>query len=295
MSFQANSETEAKIWKDKLRKKLLELLGYSKEPQTLLKPELLERVDLGDVVREKVSYAGYHSRAVAYVFIPKTKIKTTLPALAIFTGHGPGVVGTLPGALRISKKGYIVIAPENIRFGMRKSNFIARKVDSILGLLFGKPFQGVFLFESMRAIDYLWQRKEVDTTRIGAVGCSLGGEITFYLSAIDERIKCCVVSGFLTTYKKMLDHIACACSVIPGILKYAETGDVASLIAPRPANFQIGRKDPWQNPRISKSAFERIRKAYKVYGVEKNVKFSLLEGGDSLNIENALNWFEEHL
>ena len=43
-----------------------------------------------------------------------------------------------------------------------------------------------------RAIDYLATHPEIDTTRIGAIGYSLGGMITFYLTAVEPRIKVAV-------------------------------------------------------------------------------------------------------
>ena len=43
-----------------------------------------------------------------------------------------------------------------------------------------------------RALDYLGTRPEVDTARVGAIGFSMGGVMTFALSAVDPRIRAAV-------------------------------------------------------------------------------------------------------
>lgn len=46
--------------------------------------------------------------------------------------------------------------------------------------------------EYRRALDYLATRNDIDTTRIGIIGLSMGGLITFQLTSIDSRIKSAV-------------------------------------------------------------------------------------------------------
>src|SRR5689334_6534102 len=53
------------------RKKILELLGYEPEPVDP-RPELLERLDRGDHIREKLLFSTTpHFRVPAYVLIPR--------------------------------------------------------------------------------------------------------------------------------------------------------------------------------------------------------------------------------
>ena len=47
----------------------------------------------------------------------------------------------------------------------------------------------VELLNARRAVDYLASRPDLDPKRIGATGRSGGGMTTFFLAAIDERIK----------------------------------------------------------------------------------------------------------
>lgn len=50
-----------------------------------------------------------------------------------------------------------------------------------------------------RLLDYLATRNDVDTTRIGALGLSQGGATTFYLGAVDPRVKA-GVAGLTPTW-----------------------------------------------------------------------------------------------
>ena len=60
---------------------------------------------------------------------------------------------------------------------------------------------GVEAFNSMRAIDYLISRPEVDASRLGVTGRSGGGIYSWWLSAIDERIKVTVPTAGITDLK----------------------------------------------------------------------------------------------
>lgn len=44
------------------------------------------------------------------------------------------------------------------------------------------------VIEYRRAIDYLETRSEIDTDKIGLIGYSIGGVMTFILTGIDSRI-----------------------------------------------------------------------------------------------------------
>jgi Skp family chaperone for outer membrane proteins len=59
----------------------------------------------------------------------------------------------------------------------------------------------VFFAEDRKALDILCARKDVDANRIGCGGLSGGGMRTVFMGGLDERIKCAVCVGFMTTWK----------------------------------------------------------------------------------------------
>lgn len=49
------------------------------------------------------------------------------------------------------------------------------------------------VLDSRQILDYLVERKKVDSNKLGCLGMSLGGIRASVVSAVDERIKCCVI------------------------------------------------------------------------------------------------------
>jgi dienelactone hydrolase len=85
-------------------------------------------------------------------------------------------------------------------------------------------------------VDYLVSRPDVDAGRIGCLGISMGGYRSIYLSALDDRIAAGCVAGFMSTVRSMLRaHVDTHSWVhfLPGLHRFLDLPDVASLTAPR--------------------------------------------------------------
>jgi dienelactone hydrolase len=87
LSFLRDEFRDVAAWKRRARAKLLELLHYAPpacEPQ----PEVLERVDKGDYVREKITFRTTPDiRVPAYVLVPKGLSKPA-PGIVALHDHG---------------------------------------------------------------------------------------------------------------------------------------------------------------------------------------------------------------
>jgi hypothetical protein len=68
----------------------------------------------------------------------------------------------------------------------------------------GTTWPGVFFAEDQKALDVLCARGDVDASRIGCGGLSGGGMRTVFMGGLDERIKCAVCVGFMTTWKDFI-------------------------------------------------------------------------------------------
>lgn len=60
------------------------------------------------------------------------------------------------------------------------------------------------LWDLMRCVDYLQSMPQVDDSRIGCAGLSLGGEMAMWLGAMDERIAATVSYTRIWMRRKML-------------------------------------------------------------------------------------------
>jgi len=86
LSYLQDRFRSVRAWKKEARGKLLELLHYQ-PPKCDPKPEVLERVDRGDYVREKVAFNTTPDiRVPAYVLVPKRPGK--LPGIVALHDHG---------------------------------------------------------------------------------------------------------------------------------------------------------------------------------------------------------------
>ena len=68
----------------------------------------------------------------------------------------------------------------------------------------GTTWPAVYFAEDKKALDILCARNDVDASKIGCAGLSGGGMRTVYMGGLDERIKCAVCVGFMTTWKDFL-------------------------------------------------------------------------------------------
>jgi dienelactone hydrolase len=101
---------------------------------------------------------------------------------------------TLHYAKELAQRGYVTLSPDYPSFGESKDyNFDTDKY--ISGTMKA-------IYDNTRAIDLLQSLPEVDPSRIGCIGHSLGGHNTLFTAAFDERIKAAVTScGFTSSHK----------------------------------------------------------------------------------------------
>jgi len=104
----------------------------------------------------------------------------------------------------------------------------------MVALLLGRTMIGERVGDVSRAIDFLETQPEIDCARIGCMGNSGGGTVTYYASAYDERIKAAMPSCSVCTYWDSIgSNFHCLDNYLPGVLKYFDIGDIAALNSPR--------------------------------------------------------------
>src|SRR5439155_1435406 len=84
---------------------------------------------------------------------------------------------------------------------------------------------GVEAWNGIRALDYLETRPEVDRSRIGITGRSGGGAYSWWIAALDDRIKVAVPTAGITTLK---NHILDG--AIDWLNRFLKGGDRTDLI-----------------------------------------------------------------
>lgn len=165
-------------------------------------------------------------RLPVYLYIPiQSGVVKRLPAMLVLHGTDPLGKRVVDGqggksnrghARELAQRGYVVIAPDYPSFGdIKDHNFETDRYSSA-------TMQGIF--NHMRCIDLLQNRKDVDPNKIGVAGLSLGGHNSMFVAAFDERIKVAVSASGWTQ------------------LEYYNIGEEASKI-------YGGRLGPWAQTR----------------------------------------------
>src|ERR1019366_1042946 len=100
------------------------------------------------------------------------------------------------------------------------------------------------LRDDLIALDYLASRPEVDTERMGVTGMSMGSTRTWWLMALDERLKTGVAIACMTRYENLIEHGSIhehdIGYFVPGMLTRFDSEAVIAMSAPRPILFQTG-------------------------------------------------------
>src|SRR6185436_11490576 len=96
---------------------------------------------------------------------------------------------------------------------------------------------GVEAWNAIRALDYLQSRPEVDGSRMGVTGRSGGGAYSWWLVALDDRIKVAApVAGITDLQNHVVDGCVeghCDCMYVINTYRW-DYPQVAALAAPRP-------------------------------------------------------------
>jgi dienelactone hydrolase len=232
---------------------LLTLLGAVPPNSPALAPEQGERTDLGDVVRERITYSvETDERVPAFVLVPKQG-RAPYPAVLCHHQHagqfqvgkdGPAGLGSDVNqhyALELARRGYVTLVFDALCFNERQDPTGKLKggdyerYQAMYRLTEGKTLQGKYVWDSRRALDYLAGRPEVDPSRMGMIGHSLGGQETLFTTAIDTRIRAAVSScGFGSLRVLKRDHINHNYALfVPELASRGDYGAVLALVAPR--------------------------------------------------------------
>jgi dienelactone hydrolase len=260
-----------------------------------------------------------HSPLPVYLLVPPGSGKTRAGILALH-GHGdyghhpvagrddiPGVGEAIRTAnydygRQLVRKGYVVAVPCLMPFGPRLGNRDVYEgqdpcADTFIRLqLLGKLLIAENLRDCRWAIELLARDRRVDSKRLGCIGLSYGGRMTMLTAALEPRIRVAVISGALNAMQERISvPYSCGAQVIPGLLQFGDTPEIASLIAPRACLWEVGRHDKLLPPEWVEEALQRIRRAYRAYGAAEELRVDRFDGGHRWNGELAQSILEKVL
>ena len=223
-----------------------------------------------------------------------------------------GVEGAMPNreyAIELAKRGYVTISPDQYGYGVAmEDTAFAEKYENFYSIYPEWSLTGIRLLYHIRCVDVLFQLDYINKDAIGAMGNSLGGCGSMYLTAMDSRINCAVLS---TALCPAVTNIYRTAPRLPQLDPYQiksmmwdgkppwDHNDILSLCAPRPIMIVEPFNDPY-NPYIMVT-IDCVHKAWEVYNLlEAPEKLSLHVHGDGHDTvpevrDMAYNWLDRFL
>lgn len=163
-----------------------------------------------------------------------------------------------------ARAGYVTLCIDMPVFGKRATVTEGAAAKALLW--YGKGLFGQMLCDHSAALTYLASRPDVDAGRIGAFGISMGCTLSYWLAAMDERIKAVAHLCCFADLRKMIElgnHDGHGVYlIVPGLLNEADAGAIGALVAPRPQLICIGETDSLTPPAAVALAWEETSAAY---------------------------------
>ncbi len=165
----------------------------------------------------------------------------------------------------------------------------------------GTTWPGVFLAEDQVALDVLAARDDVDDTRLGCAGLSGGGMRTVFTAGLDDRIKCAVCVGFMTTWRDFLLYKSFThtwMTYVPLLPNALDFPEILGLRVPLATLVQNDNEDFLFTLSEMQRADRMLQDIYAKAGAADKYRGSFYPGPhkfDQLMQREAFHWFDQWL
>ena len=300
--------------KDTYRKQLFHMLGLSpNRERTDLKATITGKVEGEGFVVEKLHYQSSPGLYVTgNLYLPKErKPNEKFPAILYVCGHGRVKKDGVSYGNKVhyhhhgswfARHGYVCLTIDTIQLG---------EIEGLHHGIYSKNMwwwasqgytpAGVEAWNGIRGIDYLQSRPEVDGERIGVTGRSGGGAYSWWVAALDERVKAAVpVAGITSMRNHVVDgcvegHCDCMYQVNSQGWDFAM---ISSLVAPRALLISNTDKDRIFPLDGVVEVHRKTKRVYDMLGASNNLGLQITEGPhkDTQDLRvHAFSWFNRFL
>lgn len=307
--------TTAEEWKAQApehRRQLFEMLGLDPLPEkTPLQPVKTGELQGDGFKVEKLHFQSMPGLYVtANLYLP-LKAEQPLPTILYVCGHSnmmkDGVsLGNKAGYERhgvwFARHGYACLIIDTVQLGeIRGEHHGTYSKGRWWWFSRGYTPAGLEAWSCIRALDYLETRPEVDKARFGVTGRSGGGAYSWWITALDDRIKASAPTAGVTDMRnQVIDGCVeghCDCMFYQNTYRW-DFARMVALAAPRPLLIVNTDKDPIFPIDGVFRIYQDVRKIYALLGKEGNIGLQVAEGPHKdlqpLNM-GAFHWFERHL
>ncbi len=304
--------------REKYRRQLLDMLGlWPLPPRTPLRATVTGKIRHDDFTVEKLHFQSMPGLYVTgNLYVPKGR--GPFPAILYVCGHARvkknGIsygnkVAYQHHGIWFARNGYVCLTIDSLQLGeiegIHHGTYGLRRDGKWhyrwWWFSLGYTPAGVEAWNCTRALDYLQSRPEVDPKRLGVTGRSGGGAYSWWIAAIDPRIRAAVPVAGITDLE---DHVVhgtveghCDCMFMVNTYRW-DYPQVAALVAPRPLLIANTDKDGIFPLRGVVNVYNRVRRVYTLLGALDRVGLQISEGPhrdiQELQVA-AFRWFNRHL
>ncbi len=289
--------------RDIIKKRWLNYLGALDPNPKIPVLKVLKEDKPEGMVRQYVEYEGEPGIMVRGYLIKPGRIHEPLPGIVAMHSTSDnqmlGIAGVEEGRIvafgyKLAKQGFIVFCPQCYLWhnngewdGEQQTTLFTDQHPESKGM-------AKMLFDAQRAVDVLVSLPEVDTSRIGCMGHSLGAKEALYLGAFDDRVKVIVSNeGGIGIKMSNWDAVWYLSKDIDAFgHKHHE---VLSLAAPKPFLLIGGDSADGEQ---SKPYIEAVKPVYSLYNKEENIELKNHGTGHSaipITEEWTYKWMKDHL
>lgn len=285
---------KAQADKGKQRQELYGLLGKLPERHRPFTVKTISLEEKGELIVEKLLLDINGLELVPAYFTKPKNAKGKVPVVLFNHSHfGQYEVGKEefiqgrkemqdpPYALALARAGYAGLCLDSWGFGERKGLTEQELFKTMLWK--GQVMWGMMVYDNLRALDYLEKRGDVDSKRIATMGMSMGSTMSWWLAALDERVKVCIDLCCLTDFQTLIEekglNLHGIYYYVPDLLNHFTTAQINSLIAPRPHLGLAGRFDPLTPMKGLQKIDRELRDVYRNAGAPEAWQLRIYDVG----------------
>jgi dienelactone hydrolase len=304
-------------YRDRVRSNFLDALGGLPKEKTDLRPVCTGTLERDRYVIEKIVFESrprFHVTSNLYLPVSAGRDKQ-VPGVLFFCGHADsGKAASLyqQACIDLACNGFAVLAVDPLGQGERhqsydpetgitpRRNIIEHTYLGHQCLLAGTNVARYFVWDAIRALDYLLSRGEVDADRVGATGNSGGGLQTAYLMLADDRLASAAPCCFITSredYMKTGQAQDGEQILYRAIDRGPRYDDFVTALAPKPVLIGATQSD-FLCVEGAHRTYERAQVIYDHYGADDAIELTVSDTSHGLTPhlrEATVNWFRKHL
>ena len=260
-----------------VRRKLKALMEDTSIPAGTAPPQVAGTFRKNGLLIDKVLFEPRPGIPCAGLFMRREDLAGPFPGALGVCGHsqeGKGWQDYQRFAMGLAKKGFGVLIFDPPGQG-ESHQFKPPKGPTYEHSTMGKAWRSagllpaaVFIHDAQRALDYLLSRPEVKKGPVAVTGSSGGGQMSFYLFALDDRIGAAAVSCHMNSFRSVFRNETAtdAESTPEGLLAAGcDRPDFAVAGAPRPFLFLAAEED-FMDLRSIKQVYAGLRIVWDALG-----------------------------